>query len=390
MSTQNSKRIYLDHSATTPLDKAVLKEMLPYFCDSFGNANSVHSFGQSAFAALDNARRSVAESLAVNKNEIYFTSGGTESCNWAIRGANYTKEKPKLIVSSIEHAATLTSAKYLEASGTSVKYLPSTTDGYITPEALIDTIDNKTALVAVMLANNEVGTIQPIQKLAAIAKANSAYFFTDAVQAVGSIPVKPKELGVDMLALSAHKFYGPKGVGVLYIRGGVKHNKLISGGYQERSMRGGTSNVAFAVGLAAALKKAVENQEKKSKKILALRDYLVEQIFKAIPSVTLNGGTLQRLPQNANITFNFIEGESLLLRLDLAGIAASSGSACSSGSLTASHVLLAMGVEELMAHGSIRFTLGKNTTKKEIDLTVSELVKIVTDLRAMSPLGDNE
>lgn len=381
-----SKRIYFDHSSTTPVDKDVLTSMLPYFSDDFGNANSLHEYGRDAALAVDSARNKIAALLEVKPSEIYFTSGGTESNNWALKGTPIAGKRNRVIISSVEHPSVLSSAKQLKNMGAEIVLLPVTKDGFVSTESLNAEIDGRTSLVSIMLANNEVGTVQPIKELTAIACEAGAYFHTDAVQAVGSIPVLPKDLGVDMLSLSAHKFYGPKGIGVLYIKSGIKLEKLHSGGHQERSARGGTTNVPAVVGLSAALNKAITGQKENGKRIAELRDYFIAQALKYIPYTALNGSTENRLPQNANLTFDFIEGESLLLCLDAAGIACSSGSACSSESLEPSHVLLAMGIPAEKAHGSLRFSFGVRNTKEEVDYTIKQLIKIVAKLREMSPL----
>ncbi|MCL2061770.1 MAG: cysteine desulfurase [Firmicutes bacterium] len=383
---KNANKIYFDHSATTPVDREVLKQMLPYFSDTFGNASSVHGFGRSAVSAVDAARCKVAEILDVSPKEIYFTSGGTEAANWAIKGVKLTEKRNRIMVSAIEHSAVLAAAKQVKKDGAELILLPVTSEGFVQPSSLETLINEQTALVSVMLANNEIGTIQPVKELAKIAHKAGAYFYTDAVQAVGSIVVKPRELGVDMLSLSAHKFYGPKGIGVLYIRAGTHVDKLICGGHQERTMRGGTTNVPLIVGLAAALEKAAENQQDNLGKVSKLRDYFVRGVEKNIPYVIFNGSMKNRLPQNANFSFDFIEGEALLLLLDHAGIACSTGSACSNESLEPSHVLLAMGKSSEKAHGSLRFSFGIHNTKKEIDIAVKVLAEAVAKLRSYSPL----
>ncbi|MCL1944403.1 MAG: cysteine desulfurase [Firmicutes bacterium] len=382
------KRVYLDYAATTPVDKRVLQKMLPYFTDVFGNANSQHSFGQEAEIVVDASRRKVADIFGVKPNEIYFTSGGTEADNWAIKGLGKSnKGRTEVIVSSIEHAAIMKAASQLEERGVSVKYLPVDEFGMVSPESLRAVISDKTALVSVMLANNEMGTIQPIKELASIAKAHGALFHTDAVQAVGSIPVNPKELGVDMMTVTAHKFYGPKGIAMLYIRNGIRlENRLITGGFQERTMRGGTTNVPLVVGFAEALEIAVQEMSIHTPKIQELRDYFMQEIEKNVSHVLLNGHRTIRLPQNVNYTFEYIEGEGMLFSLDLGGVACSSGSACSSGALEPSHVMLAMGFTHERAHGSIRFSLGRNTTKDDIDYTVQVIKEACEKLRKLSPL----
>lgn len=382
-------RIYLDHSATTPLDPEVLKKMTPYFTDIFGNASSMHGFGQEGAYAVDKARRKIAGLIGAKPNEIYFTSGGTEADNWAIKGMALKMRGKcnKIITSAIEHAAIMESCHQVQKElGYEIVYLPVGKRGIVDPEDLKKTIDDKTALVSIMTANNEIGTIQPIRDLAAIAREKGVFFHTDAVQAMGSIPMNVNDLGVDMMSFSGHKFYGPKGIGVLYIRGGVKPERFMTGGHQERTMRGGTTNVPSVVGIAEALDIAVCDLDKNYAYIKSLRDRFVSRVKTEIPYVFYNGDENERLPQNANFSFEYIEGESILMSLDLAGIATSSGSACSSGSLEPSHVLLATGLPIEIAHGSIRFSFGKHNTMEEVDYTVDELKKIVNKLRAMSPL----
>ena len=383
------RRIYLDHAATTPLDPEVLREMLPYFSDIFGNASSQHAFGQEAIAAVDRAREQVARAIGAQKNEIYFTSGGTESDNWAIRGiAEASAKKGKHIISSsIEHHAVLHALKDLENRGYEVTYLPVDGEGRVRVKDATDAMREDTILVTIMTANNEVGTIQPIREIAREAKKRGILVHTDAVQAVGAIPVDVKELGVDALSISGHKFYGPKGVGALYVRNGVRLTRLLYGGGQERTMRGGTYNTPAIVGMGAALEKAVREMDAVSKKVSALRDHFVKRVLSEIDHVTLNGATgADRLPSNANIGFRFVEGESILFTLDSFGIAVSSGSACSSGSLDPSHVLLAMGVPAERAHGTIRFSFGKANSEEDVDYTVDRLKETITKLRAFSPL----
>ena len=321
------KRVYLDYAATTPVDPEVLAEMLPYFTDTFGNANSMHSFGQAAGAAVDAARRKIAALLGVKPTEIYFTSGGTEGDNWALKGCAeaYADRGRHVIVSSIEHAALIGAAHQLEKRGYTVTFLPVTDKGIVEPEILEKHITDDTSIVSVMLANNEIGTIQPVKELAAIAHRHGALFHTDAVQAMGAIPVDVKDLGVDLMAFSGHKFYGPKGIGVLYIRSGVKPEKLIAGGHQERTMRGGTTNVPAVVGIAKALEIALRDLDANAARIKALRDRFVAGVRERIPYIVYNGDETRRLPGNANFSFEFLEGESILMRLDLAGVACSSG-----------------------------------------------------------------
>ena len=384
------KEIYLDHAATTKLDDEVLKKMLPYFTEVYGNANSQHSFGRTAQKAVDEARDGIAKLIGAKPSEIYFTSGGTEGDNWALRGVcRALKGKGKhVIISKIEHPAMLSTAKELEKDGFEVSYIGVDEEGFIDLDELENAIRKDTIFIGCMLANNEIGTIEPIKKVAEIAHSHGVFCFTDAVQAVGAIPVDVSELGVDAMSFSAHKFNGPKGVGALYIKTGVKIDRLISGGHQERTKRGGTTNVAGVVGLYEALSIAEKNLEKNAEKVSALRNAFVEKVLKEIPFVKLNGAKdfSKRLPSNANFSFGYIEGESILFSLDLAGIAVSSGSACSSGSLEPSHVLLAIGVSEETAHGTIRFSFGKENTAEEVDYVVEKLKETVERLRAMSPL----
>lgn len=382
-------RIYLDHAATTPLDKAVLDKMLPYFTETFGNASSQHSFGRDALKAVDEARDFLAAELGAKASEIYFTSGGTEADNWAIRGVcrQYKKKGNHIIISAIEHAALMQTAKELERDGFLVSLLKVDKYGTVDLDELKRLLTPSTIFVGIMAANNEVGTIQPIAEAAKIVKQNNgAVFFTDAVQAAGAMPLKVKELGVDLLSISGHKFYGPKGIGVLYIKTGVKVGRLISGGHQERTRRGGTTNVPLIVGLASAYKAAISNLEQNNAHLKSLRDYFIDRVTREIPHSILNGHPVNRLPNNANFSFRYIEGESILFTLDLKGIAVSSGSACSSGSLEPSHVLLALGIEQGTAHGSIRFSFGKDNTKEEVDKVVAVLKETVKNLRELSPL----
>lgn len=381
-------RVYLDHSATTYVDPKVLEKMLPYFTEKFGNANSQHGVGREAAVAVDKARGQVAAAINAKPNEIYFTSGGSEADDWVLQGvceANAAKGN-EIIISSIEHSAMMTTAKWLEKHGVKVTYLNVDKGGFVDLEQLENAITDKTILVSVMLANNEIGTIEPIKDVVRIAKKHGVLVHTDAVQAVGSIPVDVKDLGVDFLSMSAHKFYGPKGVGALYIKNGVKIGKLMHGGEQERSMRAGTTNLASVVGMGEAIELAVKNLDENAKRITELRNYFIDGVLARIPYVRLNGDREKRLPCNANFSFEYIEGESILFSLDLAGVEASSGSACSSGSLEPSHTLLAIGVPVEIAHGSIRFSLGKDNTKEQIDYTLDVLVEVVERLRKMSPL----
>ena len=381
-------RIYFDHAATTPVSKNVLEKMMPYFTDTFGNAHSQHTFGRSSIKGVDLARSQVAKAINCLPNEVYFTGSGTEANNWAIKGTAWAKQlKGKhIITSAIEHPSVLNSCSWLKKQGFEVTILPVDRDGKVLLEELKKALRKDTILVSIMLANNEVGTIQPYKEIAKLVKANDSIFHVDAVQAVGSIKVDVKDIGCDLLTLSAHKFYGPKGVGALYIRNGLKIDKLIIGGGQERAMRGGTTNTPAVVGLGQAIEDAVNNLEVYSEHCRKLRDRFIERVEKEITNVKLNGSRTDRLPNNANFSFEYIEGESILYRLDLAGIAVSSGSACSSGSLEPSHVLLAMGVDIVLGHGSIRFSFGMSNTMEQIDYAVDKLKETIDFLRKMSPL----
>ncbi|NLM68789.1 MAG: cysteine desulfurase NifS [Firmicutes bacterium] len=381
------KTVYLDHAATTSVRDEVLEAMLPYFKDSFGNASSVHSFGREAKKALDTARETVAEILNADFNEIIFTSGGTESNNLAIKGAahQYKQRGTHLITSAIEHPAVLNPMKELEKEGFTVTYLPVNEQGIVSVEAFQNAVRDDTILVSIMHANNEIGTIQPIAAIGKIARERGILMHTDAVQSVGYLNIDVDDLNVDLLTLSAHKIYGPKGVGALYVRKGVQLVPQIRGGAQERRKRAGTENTAGIVGLAKALELAHREQAAVVPKIEKLRDRLLEGILQ-IPHTRLNGSRTERLPNNINVCFEFIEGESLLLNLDLKGIAGSSGSACTSGSLEPSHVLLALGLPHEIAHGSLRLTLGRDNTDAEIDYVLECLPPIVERLRQMSPL----
>lgn len=386
------KRIYFDHAATTPVDPRVLEKMLPYFTQKFGNPNSQHAFGRETVCAVDDARDEIAACIGAKSSEIYFTSGGTEADNWALRGAAYSfaNRGRHLIVSAVEHPAMIATAKELAKKGFEVTFAEVDEYGAVDLEKLEKAIRSDTVFVGVMTANNEVGTIQPVKEIAALCKAKGIVFFTDAVQAAGAIQLNVKEIGADMLSFSAHKFYGPKGIGVLYIRSGLKIEKLVSGGHQERSMRGGTTNVPAVVGMAEALRIATQSLDENAAYVSAIRDHFIHRVLREIPYVKLNGHPEKRLPANANFSFRYIEEESLLFSLDLKNIAVSSGSACSSGSLEPSHVLLAMGLPEGLAHGSIRFSFGKHNTMEEADYAVDALKEIVLRLRALSPLFPKE
>lgn len=382
------EHVYFDHAATTPVDARVLQKMLPYFTDNFGNPNSQHWFGRRSVTAVDEARDTVASLIGAKPSEIYFTSGGTESDNWAIRGAAHARaEKGKhLIISAVEHPAMITTAKELEKEGFEVSLAPVDEYGAVDVEKLKSLLRPDTIFVGIMTANNEVGTIQPLAEISKLCRERGILFFTDAVQAAGALKIDVNDPAVDLLSFSGHKFYGPKGVGVLYIRSGLKLGKIITGGHQERTMRGGTTNVPAIVGLAEALRLAQEEREQNAAYVSSLRDRFISRVLHEVPYVKLNGHPQNRLPANANFSFRYIEGESLLFSLDLAGIAVSSGSACSSGSLEPSHVLLAMGLPEGLAHGSIRFSFGKDNTPAQIDYAVDKLKEIVVKLRALSPL----
>ncbi len=384
------KRIYLDHAATTPLSQKAFEAMKPYFSDMFGNANSQHAFGRDGAKAVTEARQTIADCIGAKPSEIYFTSSGTEADNWAIKGiAAQLLDKGKHIVTSvIEHPAVYTTCKQLEKFGFEVTYLPVDGEGFVSADDLDKAIREDTVLVSVMFANNEIGTVQPIKQLCEVAHKHGVLFHTDAVQATGAIKYDVKELGVDLLSMSAHKFCGPKGMGALYVRNGLRIEKLLTGGEQERAHRGGTTNTPGVVGMAVALKEAVENIDETAKYVGELRNRFVSKVLERIDEIYFNGAKdmSKRLYNNANFSFRYIEGESILFSLDLAGICASSGSACSSGSLEPSRTLLAIGVPVGTAHGSIRFTFGKENTVEDVDYVVDELVKTVEKLRAMSPL----
>ena len=380
--------IYFDHAATTPVDREVLEEMIPYFSQVFGNSNSQHAFGRESVKAVDSARDTIAKLINAKPSEVYFTSGGTEGDNWALRGiAHAHKNKGKhIIISPIEHAAMLSTAKALKKEGFEISYMQVDEFGFVDLEHLKSIIRDDTIFVGCMMANNEVGTIEPIKQIAQIAHSKGAVMFTDAVQAAGVLKIDVKELGVDMMSMSSHKIYGPKGVGALYIRNGLKVESILTGGHQERMKRGGTTNVPAIVGFAKAFTIAVRDIDKNFEYVSSLRDRFIDKVLKEVPFVKLNGPRENRLPANADFSFEFIEGESILFSLDLAGISVSSGSACSSGSLEPSHVLLALGVEEALAHGSIRFSFGKHNTVEEVDYAVKIIKETVERLRAMSPL----
>ena len=386
------RKVYLDNAATTALSPGVLEAMLPYFTQYYGNPSSVHAFGREAKQGLDKARDQVAKALHCEPSEVIFTGCGTESDNTVLLGVaqRYGDKGKHIITTNVEHHAILHTCEYLEKQGYSVTYLPVDQDGLVTAEQVAAAIRPDTILVSIMFANNEVGTIMPIQEIGVVCKEKGVLFHTDAVPAVGHIPVDVQAMHIDMLSLSAHKFHGPKGVGALYCRKGIRLPSYIMGGAQERGRRAGTENVAGIVGLGAAIQLATEQLEENRAKMTALRDRLMTGIQARISEVKLNGHPTNRLPNNVNFSFKYIEGESILLMLDMNGIAASSGSACTSGSLDPSHVLLALGLPHEIAHGSVRLTLGDETTEEDIDYTIDVLEKTVARLRAMSPLYKGE
>ena len=373
------KSIYFDNAATTRLDDEVLQEMLPYLKENYGNASSIYKLGRESRKAIEESRERIAKVLNCKPNEIYFTAGGSESDNTAIKGiAKANKKKGNhIITSKIEHPAVLETCKQLEKEGFEITYISVDENGIVDLKELKKSIKPTTILITIMFANNEIGTIQPIEEIGKIAKENNIYFHTDSVQAVGNVKIDVQKLNIDSLSLSGHKFYGPKGIGALYVKTGVKFEKFIDGGHQERNKRAGTENVAGIVGIGKAIELAYENLNEHNKKIKELRDYYVEQVKEKIPYIKINGDMEKGLPGNSNIYFRFIEGEGLLLNLDLKGICASSGSACTSGSLDSSHVLLAIGLPHEIAHGSLRISIGKYNTKKEIDYVVMILKKLL-------------
>lgn len=383
-----SKRIYMDYSATTPMKKEVLDAMMPYFTENFGNASSVHSFGRDAKNVINQSRETISKAIGANREEIYFTAGGTESDNWAIKGiAKSMKAKGNhIITSKIEHHAVLHTCETLEKEGYEVTYLDVDEYGLINLDELKAAIKDTTILISIMFINNEIGTMQPVKEIGAIAKEKGVLFHTDAVQAFGNTPINVDELNIDMLAISSHKIYGPKGIGAMYIRRGIRMGAFIDGGAQERKRRAGTENVAGIVGFAKATELAMNGMDAHIEKLTALRERLREGIMGKIPYAKYNGHPTQRHPGNVNICFEFIEGESLLLSLDLVGVAASSGSACTSGSLDPSHVLMSIGLTHEIAHGSLRLTVGDFTTEEDVDFVIENLVGIVDRLRQMSPL----
>lgn len=382
-----SKIRYFDHAATTAVKEEVLKEMLPYFSLEYGNPSSIYSIGRKAKRAIEEARVRVATAINCNPKEIYFTGCGSESDNIAIKGMAYALRNKgnHIITSKIEHHAILNACKSLENEGFKLTYLNVNSDGIVDLQELKNAITNDTILISIMFANNEIGTIEPIEEIGKIAKSNNIIFHTDSVQAVGNVKIDVRKMNIDLLSMSAHKFYGPKGVGAIYIKQGIKCNKLQDGGHQEKDLRAGTENVAGIVGLGKAIEISNKNLDEYNKKMIRLRDYYIEQIEEKIPYIKINGDKIRRLPGNSNISFRFIDGEALLLKLDMNGICASTGSACSSGSSEPSHVLLAIGLKEDMAKGSLRITFGDENTKEDVDYLVNTLVDAVEKLRQMSP-----
>jgi cysteine desulfurase len=389
---EKMRRVYLDHNATTPVHPEVLKAMLPYYKDKFGNASSIHDFGREVKVALEDSREKVAKLIHASPNEIYFTSGGTESDNLAIKGTAFANRKKgkHIITSKIEHHAILESCKFLEKEGFEVKYLPVDKYGFIDPDDLKKAIRKDTILVSLMYANNEVGTKEPLEELCKITKENGVYFHTDAVQAMGKIPVDVQKLNVDMLSISAHKIYGPKGVGAIYIRKGTRITPWSHGGSHERSRRAGTENVPGIVGLAKAVEVAHKDMEEQSRYLRNLSEAFYKKLTQAIPNVFLNGDLERRIPNTLNLSFKAVEGESIILSLDLKGVAVSTGSACASGALEPSHVLYAMGIAPEIAQAAIRFSFGRENTMEDVEYVVELLPEIVSRLRAMSPLYANK
>ena len=383
--------IYLDNAATTQVLPEVLQEMLPYFTEAFGNPSAVYTFASGAKGAVDKAREQVAKLIGAKPEEIYFTAGGSESDNWALKAtAEAYKEKGRHIITTvIEHHAILHTCQWLEQQGVEVTYLPVDEKGVVSPQEVEKAIRPDTILISVMAANNEIGTIEPLKEIGAIAKEHGILFHTDAVQAFGHIPLDVEALNIDMLSASGHKIHGPKGVGILYIRKGVKIRSFVHGGAQERKRRAGTHNVPGIVGMGKAAELAGTHMQENNEKIVALRNHLIDRVLKEIPYTRLNGHETNRLPNNANFCFRFIEGESMLILLDQKGICGSSGSACTSGALDPSHVLLAIGLPHEIAHGSLRLTLSEKNTLEEIDYTVDQLKAIIERLRGMSPLYED-
>jgi len=383
--------IYLDNAATTKTAPEVVDAMLPYFSEYYGNASTIYSLGAESKKAMDHARQTIADSLGAKPEEIYFTAGGSESDNWALKATAeaYASKGKHIITTKIEHHAILHTCEYLEKRGFEITYLNVDRDGLISLDELKVAIRPDTILISVMFANNEIGTIEPIAEIGEIAKEHGVLFHTDAVQAYAQVPIHVDEMHIDMLSASGHKLNGPKGIGFLYIRKGVKIRSFVHGGAQERSRRAGTENIPGIVGLGAAVERAMRIMDSKTRKEIELRDYLIGRLENEIPHCWLNGHRTKRLPNNINFSFLFIEGESMLIMLDMKGICASSGSACTSGSLDPSHVLLAIGLKHEEAHGSLRLTLSEDSTKEEMDIVAEEVKKIVQRLRDMSPLYED-
>ena len=386
-----SRLIYLDNAATTQVYPEVVDAMLPYFTEHYGNPSAIYSFADEAERAVDHARGEVADLIGAKKDEIYFTGGGSESDNWALKATAeaYASKGKNIITTKIEHHAILHTCEYLEKRGFEITYLNVDRDGLISLDELKAAIRPDTILISVMFANNEIGTIEPIAEIGEIAKEHGVLFHTDAVQAYAQVPINVDEMHIDMLSASGHKLNGPKGIGFLYIRKGVKIRSFVHGGAQERSRRAGTENIPGIVGLGAAVERAMRIMDSKTRKEIELRDYLIGRLENEIPHCWLNGHRTKRLPNNINFSFLFIEGESMLIMLDMKGICASSGSACTSGSLDPSHVLLAIGLKHEEAHGSLRLTLSEDSTKEEMDIVAEEVKKIVQRLRDMSPLYED-
>lgn len=384
-------RIYLDNAATTRTSEEVVNAMLPYFTENYGNPSSIYEIGQRSKEAITTAREQIAEVIGAKTEEIYFTAGGSEADNWALKAAfeAYSQKGNHIITTKIEHHAILHTCEYLEKKGAEITYLDVDENGLVNLDQLQKAIRPDTILISVMFANNEIGTIEPIKEIGMIAKEHGILFHTDAVQAFGQVPINVDEMNIDMLSSSAHKINGPKGIGFLYIRKGVKIRSFVHGGAQERKRRAGTENVPAIVGYGAAAKHAAETMEERTAKERELRDYFIDRVQKEIPYVKLNGHPQKRLPNNINFSFRFIEGESLLIMLDMKGIAGSSGSACTSGSLDPSHVLLAIGLPHEIAHGSLRLSLGADTTKEDLDYTLEQIKDIVNRLRELSPLYED-
>lgn len=384
-------RIYLDNAATTKTSQEVVDAMLPYFTENYGNASSIYEVGQRSKEAITTAREDIAKVLGAKTEEIYFTAGGSEADNWALKAAfeAYSKKGNHIITTKIEHHAILHTCEYLEKKGAEITYLDVDENGLVNLDELQKAIRPETILISIMFANNEIGTIEPVKEIGMIAKEHGVLFHTDAVQAFGQVPIGVDEMNIDMLSSSAHKINGPKGIGFLYIRKGVKIRSFVHGGAQERKRRAGTENVPGIVGYGVAAKRAAETMEVRTAKERELRDYFIDRVLKEIPYVKLNGDPVKRLPNNINLSFRFVEGESLLIMLDMKGIAASSGSACTSGSLDPSHVLLAIGLPHEIAHGSLRLTLGEDTTKEDLDYTLEQLKEIIGKLRDLSPLYED-